>query len=273
MSHAMNFEAFIQRTWSRYIEITPDADRVCKLLLGRGETIVNDHVAYRTFNLPGVSRLELGAVFEAWGFQRQEDLRFPEKKLLATYWKHADPILPKVFISELLLEEVSPALRDWVVAGVGAPRLALGRPSPETFLTPSWEKPKFEDYSRFYRESEYAAWTMAFGIQANHFTVFVNALKSVASLQELNALLIQSGIPMSESGGLVKGTPAEKLEQSSTQARRIPWEFCGGHQAEIMSCYYEFARRYPKDSTGELFHGFVPSSANKIFESNFESKK
>lgn len=37
---------------------------------------------------------------------------------------------------------------------------------------------------------------------------------------------------------------------------------------EIPGCYYEFARRFPiwKDKT-YLFQGFIPQSANKIFES------
>ena len=34
----------------------------------------------------------------------------------------------------------------------------------------------------------------------------------------------------------------------------------------IPSCYYEFARRYPLPS-GEVFQGFVPESADTIFES------
>jgi hypothetical protein len=34
----------------------------------------------------------------------------------------------------------------------------------------------------------------------------------------------------------------------------------------VPSCYYEFARRHPLPS-GELFQGFVPASADKIFHS------
>ena len=35
---------------------------------------------------------------------------------------------------------------------------------------------------------------------------------------------------------------------------------------EIPSCYYEFALRYPMQN-GELYQGFIASSADKIFES------
>ena len=35
---------------------------------------------------------------------------------------------------------------------------------------------------------------------------------------------------------------------------------------KITSCYYEFAFRHPM-ANGELFKGFIASSADKIFES------
>jgi len=38
-----------------------------------------------------------------------------------------------------------------------------------------------------------------------------------------------------------------------------------GEQA-ISSCYYEFAQRFNQEN-GELYQGFVPMSADKIFES------
>src|SRR4051812_24928969 len=98
---------FLEQSWEQYCEITPDARRVRELLEARGEKLLNDHVAYRTFDLSGISRLELGRVFENWGYARQEDLDFPEKKLTATYWLPPDEGLPRIFISELRLGEVS----------------------------------------------------------------------------------------------------------------------------------------------------------------------
>ena len=48
-------------------------------------------------------------------------------------------------------------------------------------------------------------------------------------------------------------------------ADRIPVEFKEVTK-EITSCYYEFAFRHPM-ANGELFKGFIASSADKIFES------
>ena len=59
--------SLLTQGWAGYCAITPDASPIHELLASRGETIVNDHVAFRTFDLPGVSRLELGRYFESFG--------------------------------------------------------------------------------------------------------------------------------------------------------------------------------------------------------------
>jgi hypothetical protein len=272
----MQIDVFFDRAWDRYSEITPDAGKIHDILESRGETVVNDHVAFRTFNIPGIDRFSLGKLFEAWGYRLISDLlEFPEKKLKANYWLHSDPSLPKVFISELILEEFPADLQNWIWE-IAQPLLGTiqkqGSISAELFLKPTWQPVRWEDYQHFYPISEYAAWTAAYGIQVNHFTVLVNQLKTVSSLQELNQILAGAGFTLNQSGGVIKGTPDELLEQSSTVAGRIPWKFENGITQPIMSCYYEFARRYPVPGTQQLFQGFVPKSADKIFESNFEKK-
>ncbi|MGZ3709783.1 MAG: 2-oxoadipate dioxygenase/decarboxylase family protein, partial [Bdellovibrionota bacterium] len=111
----------------------------------------------------------------------------------------------------------------------------------------------------------------AYGIQVNHFTVLFNSLKTFSTLAELNEFLRQNGFTLNAAGGEIKGTPKDGLEQSSTMARAVPWKFSGGEEHLIPGCYYEFARRYPT-ATGGLFQGFIPKSADKIFESTFDKK-
>ncbi len=64
-------------------------------------------------------------------------------------------------------------------------------------------------------------------------------------------------------GGEIKGSPQQLLEQSSTIADQVPVEFDEGIK-NIPSCYYEFARRYPMDN-GSLYQGFIAASADKNF--------
>ena len=271
-------EAFLQNSWKRYISLAPDALLISNLLVDRGESIVFDHLAFRTFNLPGIGLDNLGKVFENFGYIKVEDeLHFPSKGVRANFFIHqTNPTFPKIFCSELILEKFSPNLQNWirsVTANLIAKQLDSNELSGDIFLEPSWDPVSFEDYSRFYSESEYAAWTAAFGLQVNHFAILINSLKSFHSLQDLNEFIISYHFILNDSGGLIKGSEIELLEQSSTLAKKVDWVFNGGVTRPIMGCYYEFARRYPiPGGNGLLFQGFVPTSADKIFESNFEKK-
>jgi hypothetical protein len=93
----------------------------------------------------------------------------------------------------------------------------------------------------------------------------VNALKKFKDIYQLNQFLKDNGFLLNTSGGEVKGSPEELLEQSSTRAGSKEIKFADGTY-DIPSCYYEFARRYP-DKSGELYSGFIAKSADKIFES------
>ena len=129
----------------------------------------------------------------------------------------------------------------------------------------------YEVYNRLREESEYAAWFYVFGFRANHFTVSINSLK-IYNINSVNDLLKKNGFILNGSGGEIKGTPADLLQQSSTVADTVLVKFKEG-SFEVPCCYYEFAQRY-SDSTGRLYNGFVAKSADKIFEStNFYSKK
>ena len=70
---------------------------------------------------------------------------------------------------------------------------------------------------------------------------------------------------MNDSGGEIKGTPEQLLEQSSIKSEIVAVDFKEG-SFEVPGCYYEFARRYP-DADGKLYSGFIAKSADKIFES------
>jgi len=128
-----------------------------------------------------------------------------------------------------------------------------------------WGKPNWETYLRLRDESEYAAWLYVYGYRANHFTVSVNYLKNYATMDLTNAFLKESGFKLNSSGGEIKGTPEELLQQSSTLADIVSVEF-DDRVEQIPACYYEFALRFP-DSDGKIYNGFIAKSADKIFES------
>jgi hypothetical protein len=250
--------------WRDYVASTPQAEKIHALLAARGERPRNDHVALRTYGVPAIGIAALARPFEQLGWRARDRYRFEDKHLVARYWQHDDPALPKVFISELVLAELTPPARQIIESLIAQlPDDFAGRPDLPYAGRP-W-KISHAHYEQLLAESEYAAWMAAFGFRVNHFTVDVGSLSTFPDLQALDAFLVEHGFELNASGGIVKGTPADRLEQSSTRADAIEVVF-SDTTAKIPSCYYEFARRYPLPS-GELFQGFVPASADKIFES------
>ena len=103
------------------------------------------------------------------------------------------------------------------------------------------------------------------GFCPNHFTVSINHLTEYQDIKDVNAMIKENGYILNSSGGEIKGTKEELLEQSSIMADKIKVQF-GSINETVPSCYYEFAKRY-SDSSGKIYQGFVTTSADKIFES------
>ena len=250
--------------WSDYVSSTPQARRIQELLAARQEHVRNDHVALRSFGVGDLGIPALARPFEAAGWRPRESYRFGDKHLRARYWQHPDPQLPKVFISELIVDELSAAAQA-LIAGLVAQVPAGFSERPDLpYSGRPWRLAQ-ATYQELLAESEYAAWMAAFGFRVNHFTVDVGSLTTFPGLVELNAFLQDAGFALNASGGVIKGSAADHLEQSSTLADVIDVTFDDG-VLRLPSCYYEFALRH-RLASGELFQGFVPASASKIFES------
>lgn len=249
--------------WRQFIAITPSAKQIHQLLGEEsGGDIINDHIALRTFNHPKINLNKIAYHFEKHGYQACGDYEFKAKKLKAKHYEHFDPTMPKVFISELLLEEFSPELQAIVEKLVSC----IDNVNQEDFVYSGrhWQL-SYEEYQALLAESEYAAWLAAWGFRANHFTVSVNHLKNFVTLAEVNDTLKQAGFNLNLAGGEIKGSKDVFLEQSATLADESLVQFAD-KEASIPSCFYEFAMRYPTQA-GNLYSGFVTSSADKIFES------
>jgi hypothetical protein len=260
----MTPDLLFKSLWDDYIErLCPSAEKVHQLLKEE-EDLINDHIALRTFNVAPLGIDTLAKPFLALGYKACGDYVFESKKLVAKHFEHPDPNQPKVFISELKVEECSPELQAIVaklVAQVDASKL-----EGHDFLFGGrlWNL-DFQDYKQLATESEYASWLAAHGYGANHFTVSVNQLNEFTEVQAVNDHLSASGFTINSVGGQVKGSPEVLLEQSSTMADKVKVEFSEGVEL-VPGGFYEFAKRYPM-ANGELYTGFVAASADKIFES------
>lgn len=256
--------ALLDKMWQDYITINPLAKKVSDLLTNEGEAVHNDHIALRTFNHPRVSVDVIAKPFLESGYIFKGDYQFVEKKLYAKHYEHKDSSMPKIFISELKLEEFSKSLQDKVGKLIDQIPAGLEHQYDFSSIGRPWEITT-EVYNELLKESDYAAWVGAFGYRPNHFTVFINDLKKFSDIRVLNEFLKNNGCKLNSSGGEIKGSKEVCLEQSSTLANNIEVSFADG-KLTIPACYYEFAKRYPL-ANGELYQGFVAASADKIFES------
>lgn len=257
-------QALLDKMWTDYTALNPQAQKIVDLLSARGDKVVNDHIALRTFNHPKVNLDVLAKSFVEAGYVHKGDYDFEQKKLKAKHFEHADPSLPLIFISELLLEEFSDDFNGIVNNLVEQ----VVEEDINDFNFSSNGRPwnlSSEDYKKLQKESDYGAWMGAIGFRPNHFTVSINKLDSFEEVKDLNSFLKEKGIKLNESGGEIKGSKDVCLEQSSTLADSVEVEF-SDTKLTIPSCYFEFAKRYPLES-GELYTGFVAKSADKIFES------
>ena len=263
---SLSVEQLFSHLWQQYIKINPQADIIHNILEKRGENVINDHIALRTFNTEKLGIFKMAQTFIDKGYEIKNEYDFSSKKLNAIHLEHSiNSNYPKVFISELRCEEFSTNVQD-IISNIDT-QIDAKDVSDELFVASgrTWNI-TFEQYIELLRESEYAAWTAVFGYRANHFTVSLNHLTTFFDLYQFNDFLSTKGFVLNESGGTVKGTPSQFLEQSSTMAAPVSVEFDNSTHV-IPGCFYEFAKRYPLPESGRLYQGFIAASADKIFES------
>ncbi len=245
--------------WDDYCAISPQAEAIKALLSQQDDELVNDHIALRTIDDPICGIAHMAQDFLKVGYAFADDVyRFEQKHLRAQYLIHPDPRMPKVFISALCVDGLDPVCAEILRPLLSAAPADLWKPGRPWACVAA-------DYQRLLQESEYAAWLLAFGWRANHFTVSVNHLQHYSSLEQLVSFLQAQGFEMNQSGALIKGSEAQFLKQASTRAAPIGVTMDDGvHQ--IPGCYVEFAERFAQ-ADGSVFQGFIASSADKIFES------
>jgi len=275
--------------------------KVKQVIESMGGHYVNDHIAFRSFGLPGFGINSIAAPFLALGYKQVATYYFENKKLNAVHLEYEeDSHMPKIFISELMVERLSPEAQSFIrahtrkgdssfgrgVIGLDSVNLghfdSLRKAIDVTFLhldsTP-WPWVSYEDYLKLKAESEYASWVAAFGNRVNHFTLASHHSKVFSGIEHINAAMQRVGIKLNDSGGLIKGSPEVRLEQSSTIADQVYWPFAGDKLEVIPYAFVEFACRFAKDPSRpkpwaheDLYHGFEELNADKIFESTYDEQ-
>ncbi|XP_065621260.1 2-oxoadipate dioxygenase/decarboxylase, chloroplastic isoform X3 [Quercus suber] len=243
-----------------------------------------------SFQVNGYGIDSIAKFFLDFGYTQREELRFPAKKLKALWFSppsiplpgggnRVNGPLPRIFISELLVDQMSTQTQDIIrkyteIAGSGKNHAALA----SSLGSLTWGKPLYSEFQQLARESEYAAWTLVNGYALNHVTISTHQLKShLRDIKSLNQFIEENGFKLNSEGGVLKVSPDGLLLQSSTVADSVSFQFADGITESVPCSYIEFAERLvlpqykniPEIEVKE-FHrrdGFEVGNADKIFES------
>ncbi|KAF9677941.1 hypothetical protein SADUNF_Sadunf08G0160300 [Salix dunnii] len=278
-----------------YLKRNPTAKAILDLVksVDDADHICYDHLAFRTFGVKGHGIDSMASFFLDYGYKQQGELRFPAKKLKALWFSppsglpHEDAAtgsgvngpLPRIFISELLVDQLSPQAQEIIEKYIGTSGSGYKHATLASALgSLTWKKPFFSDFQQLAKESEYAAWTLVNGYALNHVTISTHRLKThLTNIKALNHFLQENGFKLNSEGGVLKVSPDGLLLQSSTVADPISFKFSDGFTESVPCSYIEFAERlvlpqYKNLRPEELkeFHrrdGFEVGNADKIFES------
>lgn len=290
----------LDKLWTQYKQRVSYADTYNKMVLEHGGSMTNDHIAFRTLNTSQGQPAGIDAISRIiipLGYHKAGEYVFKEKKLYAEHFLHKDPKQPKIFISQLQVDQFSKEFQNLIkkeAAGSQDPLSdhtlqqlkileAADTLMPDqvdevihdicnAFSRP-WEPPLRSTLETVNDASQYGAWTLLHGNSVNHFTAYINE-QNVAEWQgdiELTMDALQkAGIPIKKD---IEGKRGNKLRQSSTEAiiEMCPVREYDGSMGEIewTYAYYELLERHEvKDASGKksLFTGFLGDQATNLFD-------
>lgn len=285
-------DGLMRRYKVRVPDVATTTDAMIKAnIINDIDDIENDHVAFRTMGVPNLGIQSFEKIFLHYGYEKRDYFYFEGKKLNAFWYAPPSSIYPRIFLSELrvndLSENVASIIKKYTdnISSDPVDSLDLNDGNAvDAFLhSPLWGLPTWEEFETLQAESEYAAWVIYNRYYLNHYTISVHNLKDgFDDIYKFNELIEAAGVKLNTSGGKVKISPDGGLLQSATVAKMIDATFADGSTHSIAGSYVEFAERKVLEQFKHLTineikrehrrDGFETGNADKIFESTFSSQ-
>lgn len=286
-------DIFLNMLFERYQQKVPAVKKITDAMIAQGivasqQEIVNDHIAFRTLGVPHLGIASFEKIFLHHGYTKKDYYYFEGKKLNAYWYAPPSEAYPRIFMSELVVNQLSAEAQQIIHYYTGAiisdPVDALGLDNGqqigEFFHQALWPLPTMQHYQTLLQESEYAAWVIYNRYYLNHYTISVHALNAGYNmLTQFDDFVEGLGIKLNTSGGKIKISEDKLLLQSSTVAEMQEATFAGGDTMSIAGSYVEFAERLVLPEFANLpanqiqgHHrrdGFETNNADKIFESTY----
>ncbi len=279
-----------------YSKRVPDVNKITTAMIKKGlvnnqNEIVNDHIAFRTIGVKNLGINSFEKIFLKHGYKKMDFYHFDAKKLDAYWYAPPSNDLPRIFISELKVDNLSINAQEIIKSYTNTVKndpidkidLNSSLEVSKYLQTPLWRLPTKNDYESLLFESEYAAWVIYNRYYLNHYTISVHDLPGEYSdLNQFNEFVKSLGIKLNKSGGEIKVSKDKLLRQSSSVANQIEAKFSEGEKKLIAGSYVEFAERNILPEFSKINNlkierkhrreGFETGNADKIFESTFTSQ-
>ena len=283
----------LESLFKTYTNRVPDVKKITNAMvknkiISNQEDIINDHIAFRTMGVKNLGIKSFEKIFLHHGYVKRDNYSFKIKKLNAFWYSHKDNNMPRIFVSELKVDELSNKSKEIIykytdqVIKDPVDELNLNNVNEViNFLSkPLWSLPSLNDFKNLLKESEYASWVIYNRYYLNHYTISVHELnEGYNTLKKFNEFLEKLDIKLNNSGGIIKESKDGLLLQSSTIANKVIAKFLNNETSLISGSYVEFAERkvLPKFKNVAIKNirskhrrdGFEASNADKIFESTF----
>ena len=291
-------ENLLQNLWQQYLRRVSYARRYTALVTEKGGKVVPDHLAFRTLNTQtgeqpsGISAIR--HLIEPLHYRQAGSYRFSRLMLSAAHFEHPDPALPKIFVSQLEVDQcpewaqqmIRETVKDasYLLSDMAIELLNYlqqdGQINTEAaeilteeltgYFRRPWNLPHLDDLLKINDVSQYAAWTLLHGNAVNHFAVLFNEqqVPDWPDLETTCRALAENGLPMKER---IEGDKGSLVRQSATQAVKETFRLrdTSGNFEEVEWTYgyLELTERGFTTEQGKpkLFQGFLPDQVFHLF--------
>jgi hypothetical protein len=285
--------------WVNFQRRLPFVRQYTQMVTLKGGTFYMDHLAFRTLNTTtGEQPSGIKAISHLLKNLQYEEActyHFNKQKITASHFEHPNKKFPKIFVSQLEVEELpvwaqrmihdvvddTPyLLSDNAISLMNslnftgnineeAAQLLVGELTG--YFQRPWGIPLKETILKINDLSQYAAWVLLHGNSISHVSSLFNAqqVPEWPDLESTIEALVAAGIPFKREIAGEKGT---SLRQAATLPVRETYLFPDGegdfHEMAWTYAYFQLTERgFIKDKNGSyLFSGFLQEHVSQLFK-------
>lgn len=287
-----------ERLREAYLSRVPAARTYAAMIDHKGGRMVIDHIGFRTLDMntgeqpAGIQAIR--HIFECLGYHAAGKYVLPKKRLKAIFMEHDALNLPKIFVSQLNVQQLPGWAKQLFPEVVYETPYLLSDPGIELlsrlkqngqltseaaeiltdellgYFRRPWNPPPKETIIKLNEVSHYAAWVLLHGNAPSHFAVLVNdqEVKSLPDIETTVRALQKAGVAVKEN---IEGAKGSILRQSATYAVKEEIEVKGDYGPDEITWTYGYLelieRGWQETEDGpQLFQGFIEGQEKNIYD-------